>query len=474
MAEKAAESAGKNGMGGENGLWNEKTAEGGDEQEKRKRGRPRKEEKEKEREKAEKMEVIRMKNYLKKGNITGQQDEIIRGKELQRTPVKKCTRADGKEGSIGSDGEDEAKKGSDDNISAEEREARNQEVKDADEVVGAQDRAEAASLSNEKKDEEVSVSEWKRGMEERMFSMRQLLREIYDDRKELKEEIRELKERGRGDAEEIDRLKRVIEEIKIQAEIDRERICELEREEWMDESERASGSGSRSSKGSKGSKNTEQEDVWSKEDGTRTHKVAEAQNNITAQLEQHASTRDAAQGKGGNESEVRLEGQNVVERGYLKNVPTALSENEFLWEMKERKSRKKNIFIRGIRTVGKRIINEIKGIVREYMNLEIYISNIRALGGGVVVELESFENKVEILKRKRMLKGIDLWLEDDYTAREKQVQEWLEKIAKEEGRNGLETKVGYQKIKVKEEWYKWNEIKGQLEEMCFRGGGQGK
>lgn len=54
------------------------------------------------------------------------------------------------------------------------------------------------------------------------------------------------------------------------------------------------------------------------------------------------------------------------------------------------------------------------------------------------------------------------------------MQEWLGKIAVEERARGLEVAVGYLKIKVEGDWYKWIERKGEVQQMLFRGGGQGE
>lgn len=224
---------------------------------------------------------------------------------------------------------------------------------------------------------------------------------------------------------------------------------ELENEEWRSENESVSESESDEvSDRSRHDDNAELEEMSRQEGGTGAQNDVDGQRDIITQAGQQTSGGDAEQGEGGSVSNTRLDGQNVVVSGYLNDVPTALSENEFKWEMLERENRKKNLSIRGIRTVGKGIKNEIKEIVRKYMNLEIYITNIRALGGGVIAELESFENKVEILKRKGTLKGIDLWLEDDYTTREKQIQEWLEKIAEEEARNSADNVVNRDGLKL--------------------------
>lgn len=52
----------------------------------------------------------------------------------------------------------------------------------------------------------------------------------------------------------------------------------------------------------------------------------------------------------------------IPAREYLKCIPSALNVSEFNWEMEERKKRKKNIRIRGIRTVGKGIKDEVKSV----------------------------------------------------------------------------------------------------------------
>lgn len=159
-----------------------------------------------------------------------------------------------------------------------------------------------------------------------------------------------------------------------------------------------------------------------------------------------------------------------VEREYLKCKQTALSEIEFKCEMEERRRRKNNILVRGIRTVGKGINEEVESVIKKFLGIEIYIEKLSIGGGGIIVKLESFKNKLEIIKRKGMLKGVNLWIEDDYTEREREreVQEWLDKIAKEERANGLETKVGYAKIKVDGDWYRWDEREGRVEQFSFR------
>lgn len=99
----------------------------------------------------------------------------------------------------------------------------------------------------------------------------------------------------------------------------------------------------------------------------------------------------------------------------MKCIPKALGKGEYEWEMAERRNRKKNLLIRGIRTVGKGLKGEVKSVIKEMLGIEMYISKVTAIAGGLLVELVAFENKIEILKRKGMLKGINLWIEKDFT-----------------------------------------------------------
>lgn len=119
---------------------------------------------------------------------------------------------------------------------------------------------------------------------------------------------------------------------------------------------------------------------------------------------------------------------------------------------------------------------EIRQIIREKLGLAIYIKKIRPIGGGLVVALESMENKREIMKSKSCLKGSGIWIEDDLTDREKEIQSWLERLKEEEKSLGIEAILGYQKVKIQGVWYNWEEKKGGLEvqkEKLFRGRKEG-
>ena len=109
----------------------------------------------------------------------------------------------------------------------------------------------------------------------------------------------------------------------------------------------------------------------------------------------------------------------LAERKYFRSIPETLSRQICEYELVERRAPKKNIFVRGVRTVGTGIQEEIGQIIKDKMGLAICIEKMRAIGGGLVIKLESRENKIKIMKSKKLLKGIDIWLDDDYTEGEK-------------------------------------------------------
>lgn len=101
-----------------------------------------------------------------------------------------------------------------------------------------------------------------------------------------------------------------------------------------------------------------------------------------------------------------------------------------------------------MRAVGKRLNEELRRLVKEKIGISLYISKVNAVGGRPVVVLESMRNKIDLMKSKYKLGESKVWVDDDYTEREKDVQRWIEEISKEEKANWLDTKVGYMKLRV--------------------------
>ncbi|KAJ8672395.1 hypothetical protein QAD02_003654 [Eretmocerus hayati] len=152
----------------------------------------------------------------------------------------------------------------------------------------------------------------------------------------------------------------------------------------------------------------------------------------------------------------------MTDRRYLRHMPDCMGNGEYEYEMKERKKRKRNIIMRGTRTVGKFIREEVERTVWDIVRLPIHIRKITPIGGGLVIELQSFYNKMQLMKVRRKLESYGICISDEYTEREKEINNWVQGIAEEERENGLEARAGYMKIYVQGYWYNWDEKKGRL------------
>lgn len=61
------------------------------------------------------------------------------------------------------------------------------------------------------------------------------------------------------------------------------------------------------------------------------------------------------------------------------------------------------------------------------------------------------------MKNKRRLEGTDCYIENDLTKEERGIQTELRKRAREEVSKGHTVKIGYKKIQINGQWYKYNE-----------------
>ncbi|KAI4487120.1 hypothetical protein M0802_012034 [Mischocyttarus mexicanus] len=97
------------------------------------------------------------------------------------------------------------------------------------------------------------------------------------------------------------------------------------------------------------------------------------------------------------------------------------------------------------------------------MGIDICIGGIRAIGGGLVLEVDSLENKREVMKRRSGLGRMNLWLEEELTERKKVIQGWLNKVEREERRRGVEARASNGGIMIKGDW--WDRLKNTIWEV---------
>lgn len=147
----------------------------------------------------------------------------------------------------------------------------------------------------------------------------------------------------------------------------------------------------------------------------------------------------------------------------------------------EREKRKRNIVIKGVEEKEK----EAREVVEELwrlMEVDAETEEIKEIGKGegrggrmIRVKLRERADKMQIMRKKKVLKGRKEKIQDDWTFKEREIQWNLEKIAWEERKKGKATQVRYGRIWKEGRWWKWNEdketlIEGEIEGLESYGG----
>ena len=77
--------------------------------------------------------------------------------------------------------------------------------------------------------------------------------------------------------------------------------------------------------------------------------------------------------------------------------------------------------------------------------------------GLIRVLLRCLEDKIAIIKNENKLQGTDIYIDDDLTKQEREIQRILRR-AREERDNDNEARVGYQKLMINNNWINWKEL----------------
>lgn len=148
-------------------------------------------------------------------------------------------------------------------------------------------------------------------------------------------------------------------------------------------------------------------------------------------------------------------------------LPQPLPEEQYDWELGERRKRRRNVRIKGLKVDFRYARFEINRFLSERLLMDPKITKVFRIGDdGWVATLESIDIKKVVMARKFMLKGTDVWIEDDWTPREQEVQDWIAAEVMDTWKG--EARKGYMKLWTNDSLYVWNELAGFLEEQPFR------
>lgn len=165
-----------------------------------------------------------------------------------------------------------------------------------------------------------------------------------------------------------------------------------------------------------------------------------------------------------------------LEEGGHETAQRKVSEIELRLERKERRERRNNVIIRGVQLQGQTLREGVERFFVEQLDINeraVTVEKLIRKGGDVVkddilVKLDSLEAKKNIMTRKKQLKGTNIYIDDDWTKTEKEIQRRIREAARNEEEKGNRVRTGYMKIAVNGKWSKWNETEGRFENQVFQ------
>ena len=152
------------------------------------------------------------------------------------------------------------------------------------------------------------------------------------------------------------------------------------------------------------------------------------------------------------------------DRGTGVTTPEKLSGEEWDEEVQLRRAKKKFVIIKGLTLVTKEKKEELEGWMRNIMQIKARVNKLERITGGWRVEFEEWKAKLKLMKEKTILRdlGWGVWITDDLTERQGEVQAWLEKEAEAWRSKGKKARTGYQRLWVDDVCLEWDELEGEL------------
>lgn len=135
----------------------------------------------------------------------------------------------------------------------------------------------------------------------------------------------------------------------------------------------------------------------------------------------------------------------------------------------ENEKRRNNVVIQGmsIKTSDhEQLKNSMKYFMEQELNINVEIKKAIKLGEKTcLIELDNQTEKKKIMQNKNKLKNKKdgkIYINDDLSKKDRNIQKQIRTIAIQERKNGKETRIGYRKLYIDSEEWKWSNAKGKL------------
>lgn len=144
-----------------------------------------------------------------------------------------------------------------------------------------------------------------------------------------------------------------------------------------------------------------------------------------------------------------------------KELVGRIEQLESKWERLEKEKRRCNIVVKGVKFEEEVKEEAAKQFLWDKLGVDVEVNrviDINKNGKTVnILEMGNWNKKQKVMMNKNKLKGSKIYIENDLTLKEREIQMEIRKIAKEETGNGHKTKIGYKKITIDGVEYLWDE-----------------
>lgn len=170
-----------------------------------------------------------------------------------------------------------------------------------------------------------------------------------------------------------------------------------------------------------------------------------------------------------------LRQENRVLRSENEKLKEKIGQLEKSVRILQNKEKKKNIVIRGAVMVDKENLEiKVKELLQEKIKVTVDLEHVRLVETKkkeqlIVGQLKNMQQKIQVMKAKRNLAGSKIFIDDDLTWEERNVQMTIRKIRDEERKNGKRVKIGYRKMILEGEEWIWSEIENKLVRKTIQG-----
>jgi len=134
-----------------------------------------------------------------------------------------------------------------------------------------------------------------------------------------------------------------------------------------------------------------------------------------------------------------------------------------MMENRERRERKNNLVIKGLKGKGKKnLIESVQKFLEEEFEMKEGVKEMQIAVGEerevVIIRMDSWERKEKIMRRKQKLGIRKIYIDNDLSQEKRKLRE----IARDERADGRRARIGYKRIEIEGQMYIWSEEENSI------------